>query len=108
MKSPLWLGHCPDEFVMGAGVRWLKHNGPAIKGGCVTWRSHPATDPGTLARKLSWWQDRYGTCFCSPGTDLVKHYECRGTSLIGAENLSPVTNLVGDTGAVSRYKVDQA
>jgi hypothetical protein len=27
----------------------LKHNGPAIKGGCVTWRSHPATRPGTLA-----------------------------------------------------------
>jgi len=24
-------------------------NGPAIKGGCVTWRSHPATYPGTLA-----------------------------------------------------------
>ena len=26
-------------------------NGPAIKGGCVTWRSHPATGPGTLAGK---------------------------------------------------------
>jgi hypothetical protein len=24
-------------------------DGPAIKGGCVTWRSHPATYPGTLA-----------------------------------------------------------
>ena len=31
LKSPLWLGHCPDEFVMVAGARWLKHNGPAIK-----------------------------------------------------------------------------
>ena len=29
--------------------RAMKPNGPAIKGGCVTWRSHPATDPGTLA-----------------------------------------------------------
>jgi hypothetical protein len=28
-------------------------NGPAIKGVCVTRRSHPATDPGTLAEKLS-------------------------------------------------------
>ena len=27
----------------------IKPNGPAIKGGCVTWRSHPATGPGTLA-----------------------------------------------------------
>jgi len=38
-------------------------NGPAIKGGCVTWRSHPATGPGTLARELSRWQDRYGVLF---------------------------------------------
>jgi hypothetical protein len=38
-------------------------NGPAIKGGCVTWRSHPATGPGTLAGKLSRWQDRYGVLF---------------------------------------------
>ena len=30
---------------------WLAYNGPAIKGGCATWRSHPATDPGTLAGK---------------------------------------------------------
>ena len=38
-------------------------NGPAIKGGCVTWRSHPAAGPGTLAGKLSRWQDRYGVLF---------------------------------------------
>jgi len=41
----------------------LKHNGPAIKGGCVTWRSHPATGPGTLAGELSRWQVRYGVFF---------------------------------------------
>jgi len=41
----------------------MQHNGPAIKGGCVTWRSHPATGPGTLGRKLSRWQDRYGVLF---------------------------------------------
>jgi hypothetical protein len=38
-------------------------DGPAIKGGCVTWRSHPATGPGTLARKLYRWQARYGVLF---------------------------------------------
>jgi hypothetical protein len=27
----------------------MHYNGPAIKGGCGTWRSHPATYPGTLA-----------------------------------------------------------
>jgi hypothetical protein len=41
----------------------MPHNGPAIKGGCVTWRSHPATCPGALAGKLSRWQDRYGVLF---------------------------------------------
>ena len=30
---------------------------------------------------------------------------CRGTSLIGAANLSPVTKLGEGTGAVSRYKL---
>jgi hypothetical protein len=38
-------------------------NGPAIKVGCGTWRSHPATDPGTLAEIKSRWQDRYGGLF---------------------------------------------
>jgi hypothetical protein len=35
-------------------------------------------------------------------------YECRGTSLIGAANLSPVTNLVEGNGAVSRYKLSRS
>jgi len=41
----------------------MQANGPAIKGGCVTWRSHPGTGPGALADKLSRWQDRYGVLF---------------------------------------------
>jgi len=32
-------------------------------------------------------------------------YECRVTSLIEARSLSPVTNLMAGTGAVSRYKL---
>jgi len=40
--------------------------------------------------------------FCRHGTNFIEHYECRGTSLIGAANLSPVTKLVAGTGAVSR------
>ncbi len=35
-------------------------------------------------------------------------YEYRGTSLIGAANLSAVTKLVASTGAVSRYKFDRS
>jgi hypothetical protein len=38
--------------------------------------------------------------FCRPGTKLIEHYACRGTILIGAANLYPVTNLVAGTGAV--------
>jgi hypothetical protein len=33
---------------------------------------------------------------------------CRGTRLIGAANLSPVTKLITGTGAVSRYNVDRS
>jgi len=46
--------------------------------------------------------------FCRPGTSFVEHYVCRGTSLIGAANLSPATELVAGTGAVSRYKADRS
>jgi hypothetical protein len=55
-----------NEFVLVRGsveALLVTTNGPAIKGGCVTWRSHPATSPGTLAGKLSRWQDRYGVLF---------------------------------------------
>ena len=50
----------------------MKPNGPAIKGGCVTWRSHPATNPGTLAAKLSRWQDRYGVLFAVMVQSLLR------------------------------------
>jgi hypothetical protein len=46
--------------------------------------------------------------FCRHGTNLIEHYECRGTRFIGAANLSPVTNLVAGTGAVSRYKLSRS
>jgi len=46
--------------------------------------------------------------FCRPGTKFCEHYACRGTSLIGAASLSPVTKLVARTGAVSRYKLDRS
>src|SRR5664280_1248026 len=43
--------------------------------------------------------------FCRPGTNFIEHYEYRGTSLIGAANLSPVTKLFEGNGAVSRYNL---
>jgi hypothetical protein len=53
-------------------------------------------------------QGGFGAGFCRHGTNFIEHYECRGTSLIGAANLSPVTKLVADTGAVSRHKFDRS
>jgi hypothetical protein len=53
-------------------------------------------------------QEGYGKCFCNPGTNFIEHYACHGTSLIGAAKLSPVTNLVVGTGAVSRYNLSRS
>jgi hypothetical protein len=70
--------------------------------------------PGTLARKLSRCKPacrqagRVWRTFCRPGTNFIEHYTCRGTSLIGATNLSPVTKLVAGTGAVSRYNLSRS
>jgi len=46
--------------------------------------------------------------FCRPSTSFIEHYACRGTSLIGATNLSPVTKLVASTSAVSRYNLSRS
>jgi hypothetical protein len=46
--------------------------------------------------------------FWHPGTNFCEGYACRGTSLIGAARLSPVTKLVAGTGAVSRYKLSRS
>ena len=46
--------------------------------------------------------------FCRPGTKFCELYECRGTSLIGAGNLSRLQSLIAGTGAVSRYKLSRS
>ena len=62
--------------------------------------------PGTLARKLS--RCKEGMAHFLPSRwKFCELYACRGTSLIGDANLSPVTKLVGSTGAVSRYKLSR-
>jgi hypothetical protein len=72
-----------NEFVLVRGsveALLVTTNGMAIKGGCVTWRSHPVTVPGTLAGRFSRWQDRYavprralaktGVCFLLSGCNF--------------------------------------
>jgi hypothetical protein len=82
-------------------------NGPAIWGGCVTRRSIRA-ESWYFSRETVTVQGGYGTCFCRHGTNFIEHYACRGTSLIVAAKLSPVTNLVAGTGAVSRYNLSRS
>ena len=45
----------------------LKHNGPAIWGGCVTRRKHRA-ESWYFSQKAVTVQGGYGTCFCHHGT----------------------------------------
>ena len=82
-------------------------NGPAIWGGCVTRRSIRAGS-WYFSQKAVTVQGGYGALFAVQVQILCEHYECRGTSLIGATNLSPVTKLVAGTGAVSRYKLSRS
>jgi len=88
-------------------MQFVTHNGPAIWGGCVTRRKH---------RAESWYfsqiavtvQGGYGALFAVQVQNFIEHYECRGTIVIEAAILSPVTKLVAGTGAVSRYKLSRS
>ena len=85
----------------------MAYNGPAIWGGCVTRRSIRA-ESWYFSQKAVTVQGGYGALFAVMVQILPKHYECRGTSLIGAANLSPDTKVVAGTGAVSRYKLSRS
>ena len=85
----------------------MHYNGPAIWGGCVTRRSIRAGS-WYFSQKAVTVQGGYGTCFCSHGTNFIACWRGRGTRLIGGTNLSPVTNLVAGTGAVSRYNLSRS
>jgi hypothetical protein len=80
-------------------------NGPAIKGVSVAERMKAGAVLCHRDRVLvpAVMNEAWRT-FCRPGTNMIEHYECRGTRFIGAAILSPVTKLVECTGAVSRYK----
>ena len=53
-------------------------------------------------------QGGYGTRFCSPGTKLVEHYECRGTKLIASHIFIPGYKIlcvaVEQSGFITGYK----
>jgi len=101
----IYLGKARDQ--LRSWTRFVKANGPAIWGGCVTRRKHWA-ESWYFSQKAVTVQGGYGTCFCCHGTNFIACWRDRGTSLIGAANLSPVTKLVAGTGAVSRYKLSRS
>jgi hypothetical protein len=84
----------------------MTHNGPAIWRGCVTRRKH-RVESWYFSHKAVTVQGGYGACFCCHGTNFIAYWRDRGTSLIGAENLSPVAMLVVGTSAVSRDKLSR-
>jgi len=90
-------------------------NGPAIWGGCVTRRSIRAVPiaigtwyPTPAGPENCHDARRVWRTFCRHGTNFIECWRDRGTSLIGAANLSPITKLVAGTGAVSRYKLSRS
>jgi len=75
---------------------------------------YPTQAPGRVlvprvlgARKLSRCKEGMAH-FLPSGYKFCEVYECRVTRLIGAASLSPVTNLVAGTDAVSRYKLSRS
>ena len=93
-------------FSEGASLpRWLLPD--AASGQSRYFQSCHVLDPDRAESEVTGARRVWRT-FCRPGTNFIEHYACRGTSLIGAANLSPVTNLVAGTGAVSRYKLSRS
>jgi hypothetical protein len=91
----------------------MNANGPAIWGGCVTRREHWAGSRYFSQKAVTVQAclpaGREGMAhFLPSGYKFCELYECRGTRLIGAANLSPVTKLLAGTGAVSRYKLSRS
>ena len=71
----------------------IAYNGPAIKGGCVTWRSHPATGPGTPStrgQKIVPVARQVWRAFCHHGRNFIELRRGRGTSLISSREIVPV------------------
>jgi len=71
----------------------MTHNGPAIKGGCGTWRSPSVHLSRNFSRDLSRWQARYGVLFANPGISYIALRRDRGISFQVDEYLSGYTNL---------------
>jgi len=64
--------------------------------------------PVSLATKLSRCKEGMARVFAVQVQILPKCWRDRGTSLIGAANLSPVTKLVANTGVASRYNLSRS
>jgi len=41
-------------------------------------------------------QGGYGTRFCNPGSSLIEHYECRGTSKLSGQEFLPVQDVLNE------------
>ena len=85
-------------------------NGPAIWGGCVTRRKHRAGSwyPAPAGPRICHGARRVWRTFCRHGTNFIACWRDRGTGLMRAIYLSPVTSFLRCTGAVSRYNLSRS
>jgi len=72
------------------GIQFFIANGPAIWGGCVTRRKHRAGSwyPALAGPENCHGARRVWRGFCKSRYKFCRSRACRGTSLIGARNLS--------------------
>ena len=78
----------------------VTHNGPAIKGGCVTRRKHRAASC-FFSREIVTVQGGYGACFCHPVASFLSFTSVAVQVLLRAGHLSPYTGLIESSGAVT-------
>jgi hypothetical protein len=67
----------------------ITYNGPAV----IISKRYSTKHPGRswyFSREIVPVQGEYGACFCHPGTIMIEHYECRGTSLLSGWKFLPV------------------
>ena len=69
LKLELKLSRQVDSCKLQTGI--MAYNGPAIKGGCGTWRSPSVHLSWYFSRNLSRWQDRDGVLFANLGTSFI-------------------------------------
>jgi len=77
-------------FVYRADGHNIKPNGPAIKGGCVTWRCCRPAVPICFSREILPVARQVWRAFCRPVVNFIGFRRGRGTMLLDGQDFLPV------------------